>query len=468
MADDTRHNTASDDADATATPTPISRGALVRGAAAVGAGLAGASLLPAGALGGGTAHAAGSHANPVTIEVWYPYSGTTVQNFLGLFTDFQKSHPGITIKGTFASNDLSSNQKLFAAVSAGLPPDVTWVDGPECAGWGFRGILQPIDKYMQKDGLKQADFWPPTWKEIQYNGHFWALPYTADPNFGFYWNKQLFAAKGIKNAPTTFDEMNRLGQELTVVKNGNIQQVGLLPWNVYGYANSMVTWGWVFGGSFFDQATNKVTANDPRIVAALEWMVSFAKKYDITKFASFIAPYGGQSNLQLGQVFALGKLAMQPLGPWEIPNIKQFNPSLPYGITQMPAYKNLPSSSWVGGWCVGIPKGAKNPDAAWQFIKWICASNEGTSKAGNAVADFPGYKSSSFFKSKLPGALEQFYPILKGTQHQRPVTPAEDYYMGQLTNEVGNALYGKKTPKQALTDVTKSVQSYLNGILKKG
>jgi ABC-type glycerol-3-phosphate transport system substrate-binding protein len=260
--------------------------------------------------------------------------------------------------------------------------------------------------------------------------------------------------------------MNKLAQELTVVKGGNIQQVGLLPWQVYGNANSMFTWGWVFGGNFFDQAKNKVTANDPPIVAALEWMVSYAKKYDITKFASFVAPFGGTSNLNLGQVFGIGKLAMQPLGPWEIPAIQQYNPGMQYGITKMPAYKNLPSSSWVGGWCVGIPKGAKNPDAAWKFVQWICASADGTSKAGNAVLDFPGYKASPFF-DKLPASLKPFYPILQTTQHQRPVTPAEDYYMGQLTNEVSNALYGKKTPKQALTDCTKNVQSYLDGILKK-
>jgi ribosomal protein L13 len=58
---------------------------------------------------------------------------------------------------------------------------------------------------------------------------------------------------------------------------------------------------------------------------------------------------------------------------------------------------------------------------------------------------------------------------LKTTLHQRPVTPAEDYYMGQLSTEVSNALYGKKTAKQALTDCTTNVQAYINKeILKKG
>jgi ABC-type glycerol-3-phosphate transport system substrate-binding protein len=386
-----------------------------------------------------------------------------------VISDFQSSHPNINVKLTYASNDLSSNQKLFAAVAAGLPPDVTWVDGPEVSGWGFRGILQPIEQYIKQASLKQADFWAPTWREIQYGGHFFALPLSADPNFGFFWNKELLAAKGIKEPPKTFDDMNKLAQEITVVQGGRIQQAGLIPWNVYSFANSMYTWGWVFGGSFFDQNTNKVTANDPRIVAALEWMVTYAKKYDITKFASFLAPFAaGNSpgNVPLAQVFALGKLGMQPMGPWEIPQIKQFSPNMQYGITTMPAYKNLPSSSWVGGWCIGIPKGAKNPTAAWEFIRWITASSDGTTKYANATLEFPGYKASPFF-DKLPSNAKPFYPILQITQHQRPVTPAEDYYVGQLLTEVSNALYGKKTPKQALTDVTKNVQSYLDVILKK-
>ena len=86
--------------------------------------------------------------------------------------------------------------------------------------------------------------------------------------------------------------------------------------------------------------------------------------------------------------------------------------------------------------------------------------------AGTAISDFPGYKRSAFLKN-LPANIKPFYPILQSTEHQRPVTPAEDYYMGALDREVSNALYGKKTPKQALTDATNDVQKYLNGLLKK-
>jgi multiple sugar transport system substrate-binding protein len=147
--------------------------------------------------------------------------------------------------------------------------------------------------------------------------------------------------------------------------------------------------------------------------------------------------------------------------------IKQMNPGLPYGITTLPSYKGQTPSSWVGGWCAGIPKGSKNPDAAWEFLKWITASPDGTTAVGKATDEFPGYKPSPFL-NQLDPQLALFYPILKTTLHQRPVTPAEDYYMGQLNNEVSNALYGKKTPLQALTDCTNNVQAYINKeILKK-
>jgi arylformamidase len=37
--------------------------------------------------------------------------------------------------------------------------------------------------------------------------------------------------------------------------NGRIRRIGFIPWNVFGYANSIFTWGWAFGGRFYDEKT---------------------------------------------------------------------------------------------------------------------------------------------------------------------------------------------------------------------
>src|SRR6185312_12268736 len=115
--------------------TPMSRGTLLRGAAVAGAGLAGT-----GTGLGRVAAAPRAEAASGTIQVWHPYTGAILPNFLKIFPLFQKSNPAIVAQPVYAANDLASNQKLFAAVAAGRPPDVTWVDGPEVAGWAFRGI----------------------------------------------------------------------------------------------------------------------------------------------------------------------------------------------------------------------------------------------------------------------------------------------------------------------------------------
>ena len=49
---------------------------------------------------------------------------------------------------------------------------------------------------------------------------------------------------------------------------GNIERVGLLPSNIQW-------WGIVFGGIFYDEENQQITANDPKNVAALEWMASY-------------------------------------------------------------------------------------------------------------------------------------------------------------------------------------------------
>lgn len=90
---------------------------------------------------------------PATFRSGIPNVGTFGQLFLKLFPAFEKSHPNITVTPVYAANDLSSNQKRFAAVAPARPPDVTWVDSPEVAGWDFRGIIQPIDPYMKRDNI---------------------------------------------------------------------------------------------------------------------------------------------------------------------------------------------------------------------------------------------------------------------------------------------------------------------------
>src|SRR5262249_1406361 len=137
-----------------------------------------------------------------------------------------------------------------------------------------------------------------------------------------------------------------------------------------------------------------ITANDPKLVKALEWMVGYAHRYDVTKVDSLRQGFGTAEM----DPFYIGHLSMRCLHLSGIDDIKRYAPNLKYGITFIPAPKGgEPHSSWVGGWCIGIPAGAKHPREGWEFIRWMTADAHGTEVAGRVMGLMPGYRRSPAF-----------------------------------------------------------------------
>jgi ABC-type glycerol-3-phosphate transport system substrate-binding protein len=298
------------------------------------------------------------------------------------------------------------------------------------------------------------------------------VTYCADPNFAFVWNKADFRDAGLDpNAPPrSLEELDRLVRRLNKYqgqgKGRRFLRIGLVPWGQYGSANSLFTWGWAFGGSFYDPESHRITCDDPKVVSALEWMCRYAKEYDVTRIASLQAGFG---TAELNPLY-LGKLSMSCLHISGIEEIRKYAPNLQYGMTYIPAPEGGEQhTSWVGGWCMAIPKGARHPKEAWELIRWMCGDPKGTSVVAEKTGLFPGYRESPYFariRSK-PG-YGMFLKILEECRHQRPVMPAQAYYMGALQRAVDDAIYGKKTPKQALADARIETQRELDLVLGSG
>ncbi|MCL4540803.1 MAG: ABC transporter substrate-binding protein, partial [Chloroflexi bacterium] len=402
-----------------------------------------------------------------TIQVWHPWGGTTVTKVFHIADEFEKTHPDIGVKMVYSANNLSTSQKFFAAVAGGVPPEVIYVDGPEVAGWAYHGVLRKLDPYYATSKLGVNNFWTPVWNEIHYNGNIWAMAWSADPNFGFFWNKDVFKEVGLdpEKPPTTMQELDDYNAKITKITNGKVERIGIIPWGVYGNANSMVTWGWVYGGHFYDDQKKQFIANNEQNIAALDWMVSYAKKFNITNISGFSSGFG---QLGLDGGFIQGKVAMQPFGPWELPNFKKYGKGFNYGVTYIPAGPSpaKPHQSWVGGWCMGLPTGSKDPDQGWEWLSWIGADPTGTEVAMSAVNDFSGSKTTPYLKKQAANPeLAPFVKILEATLHQRPVTPVTDYFMGSLDRHVGAALYGKATASEALAAVDKESTAQLQQAL---
>ncbi|MBC7288792.1 MAG: ABC transporter substrate-binding protein, partial [Armatimonadetes bacterium] len=400
------------------------------------------------------------------VRVWHVWGGTMAEGFQHICEAYQRQHPEIILRPVFAANDLSTNQKFFTAVAAHRPPEVVFVDGPQVAPWAEWGALEPLTDLCARDGIRPEDYFAPCWRQNVYRGQVWALTFCADPNFGFVWNKAAFREVGLdpERPPATISQLDAYARRLTKLKGREIVRIGLIPWAQYGAANSMFTWGWAFGGSFYDEEHHKVTPDNERVVKALEWMVSYAKEYDVTKIASLQQGFGTAEQ----NPFITGKMAMMCLHIGGIEDIARYAPELDYGVTYIPAPPDGEQhSSWVGGWCVAIPRDAANREEAWQFIKWLCASPEGTLLVGRETGLFPGYRKSPYFAEVANKKhYNMFFQILKECRHQRPVMPVQARYMRELARAVDAAVYGKLSPREALRRARENTQAELDLILR--
>ena len=68
-----------------------------------------------------------------TITLWYPWGADLGKQLKQIVGEFERTHPGIHVRLSFAANNLTSSQKLFLSIAADDGPDITFVDGQQLA-----------------------------------------------------------------------------------------------------------------------------------------------------------------------------------------------------------------------------------------------------------------------------------------------------------------------------------------------
>jgi multiple sugar transport system substrate-binding protein len=393
----------------------------------------------------------GNGSKPVLI--WHNYTQQDYDNFAIVVNDFVKAHPDYKVEADYVptSSGSQENEKLITAIAGGKPPDIAEFDRFIVGSFAFRGALNDLTDMAKSAGISSDQYLPFAWAEASLRGKLYALPIDTDAR-ALYYRKDFFDQASIKTPPQTPDDLTKIADQLTVKNGDQFKRFGFIPTMDQGM---LYTWGWVWGGSFYDEKTQKVTPNDPKIVDALTWMVGFAKKYGEENMTSFASAFGTGAQ----SPFIAGLVAMDPNGNWQISQINQYAPNLSYDIVQFPHPQGTQPTTWAGGWSWTIPKGSKNVDngfAVASFItneeemaKWCKATQHDPTRV-NALKD-PAFSSGKqkVFADLLPNA------------HYRPVIPEGNMLWNDLLTATSNAMYGKVAPKDALDQVATQVNDQL-------
>jgi multiple sugar transport system substrate-binding protein len=401
---------------------------------------------------------------PVALTIWVGWSARELGVFKDVVAEYDQKHPDVTVKVVGGIND----DKITAGIRSGKVPDVvssfTSANvGNYCSSGGWID-LAPL---LKKSDLSVNVFPQTSQYYTQYNGKRCALPLLAD-TYGLYYNKKLLAAAGLHNPPKTVSQLSEYAKKLTKRNaDGSIKVAGYDPFFGFyaGNAPDLSTYAPVFGAEWTDSDGKSSLSTSPGWAKLLDWQKELVDWYGYNNLVKFHA--GAADEFSASNAFEIGKLAMVQDGEWRVAFIAAEHPELDYATAPMPvddAHPELYGAGYVNGTIVGIPKGVKHQDEAWDLVRYLTFDAHALAKLSNGLRNVPTTKGSLTSKEIKPDAhFATFLKIFANPKSTTsPITAVGNAYGTIIQTFTVKEQAGKVDDVQAgLENVDKQIDAQL-------
>ena len=273
---------------------------------------------------------------------------------------FEKAHPGVKVQVEAYGDGYDA--KLAAGFGAGDAPDVMYM-------WDFPAYapsLLPLDGYLAgENGLDMADFAAgllPYARITNEDGTASTLGIPAGyTTFVTYYNKDMFDKAGL---PYPTEGWTWADLRADAAKLARPDE------KVFGYGvdgdpdpYDFETFLWSNGSSWIspDGKTTTGYLNAPASAEVFQQFVDMIKGGEAVLF-------GVGDNGSYRELFNADKLGMVISGIWPMPDFEAAGKN--FGVVGLPSFGGKPAHSNVGISSLSIAKASKNPDLAWEFVKF--------------------------------------------------------------------------------------------------
>jgi multiple sugar transport system substrate-binding protein len=396
------------------------------------------------------------------------WSGTYPKLLAGYIPEFEAltgarvnyDTPGFPVYNQRADLELSTKGSAFDVLNITFIYVGRWIG----AGW-----FEPLGPYLE-DPKRTAvewdprDFIPGAIGPLKNSaGETFGIPWVADASVAVAARYDLLEAAGV-GMPKTFDEM------ATMLKAVNGKD------GVAGYVNeNHPGWAWIpylqgFGGNVFRNPPDDLmpTLDSPEAIEAADWYANILRNYGPDGIISYTYDQAvqslkaGRTNYCTHSIAFLSAVGKPP---------SKAAPTTAYAM--MPAG---PAGAFPGtaahGW--GIPVGAKNKDASWEFIKWatskemfrrLLVEKQYGSVTRRSLAETPEFKQVMTINGYDVGKL--FVDVLdlsaKGNYMAYRTVPA----FPQADQQINQAIDIVTTQQMSAKDAMKQAQANLLVELKR-
>ncbi len=364
----------------------------------------------------------------------------------GWINRFQSTRPGVTVEWLDKKGPEFS-PFYQTQLTAGTPPDVINTQGALGLEYAAQGALLDLTPLFAKEAATKSRYDPNYLGNWVFEGKNYMVPFYITKTLLFY-NKPMFAKAGLSGPPKNFDEILGFAQKMT---SGEASS-GFMTLN----------FDWLFWPLFamndvqlVTPDLKKVAFNTPKAIDVLDKLSKATQAGAINKIAwtgRWVEPNGAFAAGNIGMLHAHSPayFFVKGQGSWVTPET--------IGVAHMPGNFATPNSHGLG-----ISKGSKNPELAWDFLKFITDSGQAGELAerrklvtGNVAVD----KASL---AKLQKDDPTVYEVLK-TQLEHTDKMTGNWRFGNDSRikeafwpEVQSALLGRIDAKTALANAERKM-----------
>lgn len=323
---------------------------------------------------------------------------------------------------------------IHREAATGTLPCLLEFDGPYLSAFAWPGYLQPIDKFVPPDMLK--DFLPSVVAQGTYQGRLYSLG-QYDSGMGLWGNRRYLLAAGVRiptlDTPWSLAEFEQALARLSALKEVDYA----ISFALYASGSEFYSYGYApilqgFGGDVIDRRTYRTAKgvlDGPQSVAAMK------------HFQHWIEQGWTRVVLDRHDDFDKGKAALSWTGHWAY---RGYDRALGKDLVLLPLpdfRRGIKTS--MGSWTWGMSSTCREPEGAWAFLSHLLSTREILNMT-NANSGMPARR-SALAQSPLygpRGPLRFYVQQLEVGGMPRPTTPAYGTISKTFSEAVGNIVAG--------------------------
>jgi multiple sugar transport system substrate-binding protein len=390
---------------------------------------------------------------PVTISMMMWGDPAELDVWNQIVADFHQAKPDITVKVEVSDWD-SYWTKLKTLLSADTPPDVFAMDAPLYLDYQSRGVLLNLQPYLDKNPDLLKGVYPQTLEAYKTSDGMYGLPRDFQTIVLFY-NKDMFDAAGVAY-PTgdwTYDDLRNAAKQLTIVgSDGKVSQYGFYSdlWDMELIWSEAI---WAYGGDIINADHTKTLVGEPKAREAWQFFHDMMFEDKSWPTSTTAGEYGDDP-------FLAGVAAMTTIGHWAVPGYAEAN--FKWDVAPMPKGPSRQATSVnSAGFVVG--KASKNPDAAFEFLKYVLSepAQKRLAELGFACPVLQSVaESDSFLKQSTQIDQKVFLDSLKFA-HMKPVFKGYDEWSSAIGDGMAGIWTGEAELDPTLDEAVKAADEVL-------